>query len=118
MSNTPNYIDLDALLSEDTFSFKYKGVTHHLVETTVDAFIANTDLLQKLSTDGSSLKDEIDVLKKMIVRAFPSLKAEDIGGMTLKQMNHLVDFSRKFGGEGDFNKKVEESSENPPPPAS
>lgn len=110
-----NYLDLDALAGQDTFSFKYKGKTHVLKETTVDDFIENTALLQNLRTDGD-LKAEVDVMKKLIVRAFPSITVDEIGTMTVKQMNRLVEFSRQYGGERDT--QTDAAAANPQTPAS
>lgn len=116
MSN-PKIIDLD-VLTQDTIAFRLNGKTHELKPVTFKDFLVNMKDLEKVGK-APSIEEEMELSKKMLLRAFPSLTSEDIDNMTMGQMQLIVNEAHKFNGQSEGAQQATSEAEkaNPPPAA-
>jgi hypothetical protein len=113
MSNTnPTYLDLDAIAEGAELVVKLKGKEHKLKQASVADFIANTKQLQKLQGK-MTIEEEFDQLIEMILRCFPTMKRDDIDGMTVPQMNRLVATAFEMNGQQEAGEALKTEGNEP-----
>jgi hypothetical protein len=122
MSNQPNYLDLDAIGTEISLVVKLDGKDHQLQAISVDDFVTNLQIVQKMGTD-VTVDQEIDLLVDMLSRAFPTIPKERLRKLTLPQLNALMSKAKEFNGQNAVTDEVKEKlksegAENPPKPMS
>lgn len=105
MSST-NLIDLDAIDNFPDLVVKLAGKEHKLVPVSVDDFVANTKLLASLGKDGD-LEKEVEGLKSIILRAFPTMDRDDLGRVPLVNLNKLVGVAQGNDGTNAVKEEVE-----------
>ncbi len=112
----PIILDLDALV-KDEFVVKLNGKEHKLHPVTLGTFLENIKDIEKIGK-AASTEEEIAMTHKMLQRAFPTMEMTDINGLTLIQMNSILEFAYENNGQKVNEKKMEGGgSENPPPAA-
>lgn len=94
----PTFLDLDALLPPKQVVVKLKGKEHQLAEITVESFVANIELIQKLGASGN-IQTEMELMQTVLLRAFPTMEKSDLGGLRLDQLQTLADFAMKHSGQ-------------------
>lgn len=116
-SGNPNvrYIDLDAVAQEDVV-VRIAGKDHPLVPVSVDNFIANTRMIEKLGDLTGNAEATLDLTKDLLLQAFPSMTAEQIGKMSMTQMGKLVELAHGANGQkaATDTAAVEAAKANPP----
>lgn len=114
MSN-PKIIDLDALV-QDTIGFKLNDKVHELKPVTFKDFLSNMKDLQ-LVGKSPSIEEEMNLTKRMLQRAFPTLTEDDIDNLTMGQMQMIVAKAHEINGQAEGAQKATEEvqKENPPP---
>lgn len=112
----PIVLDLDDLVKDD-FVVKLKGKEHKLHPVTLGTFLENIKDIEKIGKS-ASIEDEINLTRKMLQRAFPTMDVDDLDGLTLGQMNKILDFAYEHNGQKANEKKAtEEGGNSNPPPA-
>lgn len=91
-------LNLDEIVPEEGFAIKIKGETYELEIASIDTFVANTRAMKALPLRPDP-EDEIEMVIGMILRAFPKLTRQVLGGITLPQLKAINDFARTAGGE-------------------
>ena len=114
MSKAPvKMIDLDAVV-EDTLAVRLHGKSHELKPVSFGDFLQNMKDLEKMGK-APSVEEELELTKRLLLRAFPSMTSEDIDAMTMGQMKLIVSEAHKFNGQDDGAKSAtEEAKANPP----
>lgn len=116
MTKAPNILDLDALVQEP-MDIILNEKTHRLRHVTLKDFLENAKDVEALGKS-PSLREEIDITKRMLGRAFPTMKDEDFDGLTMQQMQAVVDFAHANNGQADGAVTATgEAKANPPPAA-
>ncbi|NIH77428.1 hypothetical protein FHV99_004680 [Ochrobactrum sp. P20RRXII] len=77
---------------------KIKDKEHQLLEATVGSFIENVRDMEALRRT-SDIVEELEILMRIIIRAFPTIKREDLSPLTLTQLNELANFGRRANEE-------------------
>lgn len=110
------YLDLDAVVPDNDVVVRLGGVDHPLVPITLEDFVRNTKTVQDLdvSTDPET---EMELVKTMLFRAFPSMTPEIVNKLTLIQLNRLMDFSTEHNGTKQVDKEVSKEATPDPKPA-
>lgn len=114
----PIVLDLDDLV-KDEFVVKLKDKEHKLHPVTLGTFLENIKDIEKIGK-AASIEDEINLTRKMLQRAFPTMDVADLDGLTLVQMNKILDFAYEHNGQkATEQKNAGEGSgtANPPPAA-
>jgi len=114
----PIVLDLDELV-KDEFVVKLNGREHKLHPVTLGSFLENIKDIEKIGK-AASIEDEIGLTRKMLQRAFPTMEMNDLDGLTLVQMNKILDFAYEHNGQKANEKKNSEEASggsNPPPAA-
>lgn len=94
---TTQYLDLDALASDNVKVLKFQGAEHKLVPVTVDAFIANVKAVQELGVS-PSFEAEVDAVVAMLARAFPTFPVPQMRELPLEHLNKILDFAQNNDG--------------------
>lgn len=112
------FLDLDAVDLPVQLVVKLGGKEHPLVPVTVESFVANTKLLQQLSKakDGD-LEAEVNLVIKVILRAFPTMTDEMLRKMPLANLNKLMGVAQDNDGTKAVEKAVEQDVKANPPVA-
>lgn len=106
MASNTNLIDLDAVDNFPDVTVKLGGKNHKLVPVSVDDFVANTKLLAKLGM-GGDIGAEVEGLKDIILRAFPTIERELLGKVPLVNLNKLVGMAQDNDGSNAVKADVE-----------
>lgn len=116
MTKSPKILDLDALVQEEMI-VRLSGKDHTLRPVTMKDFLENAKDIETLGK-APSLEEEIKITKRMLSRAFPSMNDGDFDGLTMVQMQAIVDYAHANNGQATGNEQVaEEAKANPPPAA-
>ncbi|SCW95658.1 hypothetical protein [Ancylobacter rudongensis] len=91
-------INLDAFVKPSPVTLDIDGVKHPMATATLDTFFANAKDLEDLKLDGGPVK-ELQVMIRMINRAFPSLTEAQIRSWSLEQLNGIAEIARTASGE-------------------
>lgn len=92
-------LNIDALVPDVTRTIKIKGVTHNVVEMTVENFIESTLHAERLEKDSASVVEQIEATAAAILRSVPTLDMETLRLIPLKQLGVIFQFIR---GEDEF----------------
>jgi hypothetical protein len=92
------YLDLDAVSEKFEFTVKLNGVEHVVRQSTIEDFVENAKLLEVLGP-GASIPDELEVTLKILARAVPTAKEEDLRKLTFAQLDAIRDFVMTANGE-------------------
>jgi hypothetical protein len=113
----PKILDLDELV-KDEFIVKLNGKEHKLHPVTLGTFLENVKDIEKVGK-AASVEDEIAMTRKMLQRAFPTMETSDLDGLTMLQMNSILEFAYENNGQKATEKKLKEDggTSNPPPAA-
>ena len=104
-SKPTNFLDLDAVAPEVELTVKLNGKKHKLKPLSVEDFIRNTKDQIALSSVGD-VESEVNLILKMLVRAFPTLTEEELREVPLNKLWKLLEFARENNGSA----KVEEEA--------
>lgn len=96
MSTT--FIDLDAVVAEETFGVTLDGVSHSLVLASVDDFLENTKLINSMTAE-TPFEEQVNITIGMLARSFPSIGEARLRKLTFPQLKKINDFARSAGGE-------------------
>lgn len=103
-------INIDALREETPFILVVDGVEHKMKAPSIQDFIENTEMVEKLGVN-PSLKDEFNVAVKAIKRAFPTIDEAVIRSWEIKTVEKLFAIAR--GDEAVAEKMDEEGNVEP-----
>jgi hypothetical protein len=107
------YLDLDAVLPDTEVVVKLKGVEHKLVPITLADFVKNTKAVQNMAASADP-EAEMAMVTDMLFRAFPSMTADITDGLTLIQLNRLLDFALANNGARKVEQEAsKDAAENP-----
>lgn len=114
---SPILLDLDAVETPVEVVVKLKGVEHKLAPVTVQGFVDNIKLIEQLGLSGNVTR-EIEIMREILLKAFPTMTGEIIGDLTLEQLRKLVEFAQDNNGQAKTQAEVvekakEEGAENP-----
>lgn len=116
MNESINYLDLDAIAPDVELVVKLGGKEHRMRPLSVEDFVKNIKDQSALAASNSDVEAEIDLVIKMLIRAFPTMKGEDLKKVELNKLWKLLEFARDNNGaktaEGDI-KAEQEQAENP-----
>jgi hypothetical protein len=91
-------LNLDALPptpEEAKREIQIGGVTHPILDMSVNDFIATTREAMSMAQDeNATVADHMEVTIRMITRMVPTLTAADLGGYKLKQLSAIASFVR------------------------
>lgn len=110
MTAPVKFIDLDAIVPDEVV-VKLGGIEHKLVPLSVEDFINNTKDVEKYASEVISTEAEIEMVSKMLMRAFPTMTVEMLRKLTLPQLQTLVQFAQDHNGQRQVEKDNE--AENP-----
>ena len=103
--STAKYLDLDAIAEESQFTFKLNGKEHQMRVATVATFAESMREIQTLALD-ASVESELEVIVRLVKRAFPTMSNEEVQNLTLPQLRHINDFVfDAIGGNGTMQSK-------------
>jgi hypothetical protein len=106
------YLDLDAIVPEKDVVVKLDGQDHKLEPVTVEQFISNIQVMEKLGSGNLNVEDEKNLIVDMLLQVFPTIKRERLNSLKLMQLNAMIDFAREHGGENKVkNEATEEARE-------
>ncbi|AMB48261.1 hypothetical protein [Methylobacterium sp. AMS5] len=109
------FIDLDAVDLPRKLVVKLGGKEHELVPVTVESFVANTKLLQKLGAQDGDLEAEVNTVIEVILRAFPTMTDKMLRAMPLANLNKLMAAAQNDDGtKAVQNAVAKEAPANPP----
>jgi hypothetical protein len=109
MASPTQFIDLDAIDNFPDVTVQLGGKKHKLVPVSVDDFVANTKLLAALGKAGD-IEQEVEGLKQIILRAFPTMTIEMLGKVPLVNLNKLVGVAQDHDGSNDVKKEAAEQA--------
>lgn len=92
--------DVDAAINTafPTITVSITGKSHILQEATVQSFIDNVrDMEQMRRTN--HVVEELEIIMRIIMRAFPTIEKEELSKLTLTQLNELANFGRRANEE-------------------
>lgn len=112
--SAPQYLDLDALVAVQKV-LKFQGEEYALAEITVDDFIVNVELVQKLGSS-PSFKEEMETVITMLKRAFPTFPEDKMRKLPLSALNRILAFAQANDGSEKVADEVG-AKVNPPPAA-
>ncbi|WP_431854309.1 hypothetical protein [Azospirillum sp.] len=95
----PTFLDLDNLPTGAAERvLKLNGREHTLKPMSVADFIENTRMIQ---AQGNTLElaQEFELMITLIQRGFPTIAKDELMGLTLPQLNRILDFTQP--GEAD-----------------
>lgn len=95
---TPKVINLDTIQKSRPVELVVDGTKHKMKESTVEDFIENMKLIDALGVKPTPAQ-EIEVMIAFILRAFPTLKNNQVRKMTMQQLRMLSDLARGENGE-------------------
>lgn len=116
MAESVRYIDLDEIKPAVEVVVKLGGKEHRMVPLTVDGFIDNFRLIEGQKT---GIREQMDVIKQILTRAFPTLTPDILGKLTLEQLQQLRDQVASVNGQKATEDEIaaEVSAEENPPTA-
>lgn len=85
-------LNIEALTKADR-TITLFGVTHDVVEMTVENFVATTEAAERLGKN-PSLKDQVNETVDMILRSVPTASRDDLRKLTLEQLSTVIRFIR------------------------
>lgn len=91
-------LNLDALKTEAPVAIIVNEKRHEMRLATVQTFIDNMRMIEDLGTNPSMIR-EIEVAKKVILSAFPTLTEKELGDLPLDALRQISDLARGAGGE-------------------
>jgi hypothetical protein len=117
-SKATNFLDLDAVAPEVDLTVKLNGKKHKLKPLSVEDFIKNTQDQMSLS-GASNVEDEVNLVLKMLTRAFPTIAEDELRAVPLNKLWKLLEFARDNNGSGKVEDEARaeqeaKASENPP----
>lgn len=99
--NNVRYLDLDAVLAETPeVVIKLFGKEHKLAPLSVDDFLGNLKIVEKLGLNPST-EEEIAAVKQMLLKSFPTVGEEDLRKLTLSQLQRFLEFAQEANGESE-----------------
>ena len=112
-TKSPKILDLDALVQEQII-VRLNGRDHELRHVTLKDFLENAKDIETMGKS-PSLEDEIKITKRMLSRAFPSMKEADFDGLNMVQMQAIIDYAHSNNGQNAGQvAAAEEAAANPP----
>lgn len=91
-------INLDDIAEAPKLRIVVDGETHEMVEPTVNTFIENMKDIEGLKV-GGSVSDELEVAIRIILRSFPTLKAEELRKWRMSRIEQLSMIARGESGQ-------------------
>lgn len=107
MSETTNFLDLDAIAPEVEMTVRLNGQEHHLKPLSVEDFIKNTKDQASLGASGN-VEDELNLVLRMLLRAFPTMNEEELRAVPLTKLWKLLEFAKENNGSTKIENEVEE----------
>mgnify|MGYP001767808497 CR=1 FL=1 len=109
-NNNVKYLDLDAVLAETPeVVIKLFGNEHKLVPLSVDGFLGNLKIVEKLGLNPST-EEEIAAVKEMLLKSFPTISEGDLSKLTLPQLQRFLEFAQSANGENEVKESAEGNS--------
>lgn len=117
MTDTTKFLDLDAVKPATELVVGLGGMKHTLVPVTVEAFLANTTLIDQMREEGGiSTRVEFELVIKLLLRSFPTMTDAMLRGLTFDQLKQLQAFAQNNDGTDQVNKEAAaEAAANPQP---
>jgi hypothetical protein len=86
-------LNLDELEGPSDKLLKFKGVDHVFHPLTVGEFIAQAKRAEAKDAAGDTkVSESVEYMVELIVRAFPTVKTEDLQGLPLERLRVITDF--------------------------
>jgi hypothetical protein len=108
-----HYLDLDAVVPNSDVTVKLGGIEHKLVPITLEDFVRNTKAVQDMGTLVDA-EAEMNVVRDMLSRAFPTMTVQITNKLTLIQLNTLLEFAMKHNGAKTVEKEAGEDAKAHP----
>lgn len=89
-------LNIDEFKKKTPLSVVVGGKTHHMQPSTVQTFLDNLEDMEALAK-APSIKDEIHLTVRMIVRAFPTLTEEEVRQWPLYSIEEVFNTVRGGG---------------------
>jgi hypothetical protein len=109
-TSAPKFLDLDAFDTGNVITVKLGGETHTLRKATVRDFIDNTKAVQALGVT-EDLETQTQLTIDMLLKAFPTMKNEQLWELELEKLTAILDFAREHNGQKSVEDKIESESE-------
>jgi hypothetical protein len=108
------YFDLDAVVPDEVV-IKLGGKQYALKPVSVDDFIKNSKMLQAIDGAANDLESTLAHTVDLLTRAFPTMSEKVIRGMSMLQMNKLVELAHGMNGQkASETSAAAAATENPP----
>lgn len=91
-------LDLDSIKSPVDFTIKLNGVDHQVVETTLEDFIANSELVEAQGMHSDPAK-ELKLMVKIIKRSVPTIPEDELFKLRFSQVAAIKEFVMTANGE-------------------
>jgi hypothetical protein len=114
MTDKTEFLDLDAIVSAEVV-VKLAGKEHKLKPLSVEDFIQNT-IDQRALGAATQIEDEVELVLKMLNRAFPTLLVDDLRKVDLKRLWALLNFALEKNGSNQAKDEADAAgapTENP-----
>ena len=92
-------LNIESITSEVARTITLKGVSHPVIEMTVENFVDTTKHAERLEKENASIVEQIEATAESILRSVPTLDRKEIYAMSLKQLGVIYRF---ISGEDEF----------------
>ncbi len=92
------YLDLDSIASDVNFTIKLNGKEHQVIETTIEDFIANSELVEAQGLHSDPAK-ELKLMVKIIKRSVPTVDEAELLKLRFSQVAAIKEFVMTANGE-------------------
>src|SRR5690606_9191940 len=92
-------LNIDAIVPSTQRTIKFKGVSHPVVEMSVENFVVTTTEADRLEKEGAGILDQVVGTADAILRSVPTLDKTELYGMSLNQLTVIYRF---ISGEDEF----------------
>lgn len=98
MTTKTKIINLDEIRNPTPVELIVDGAKHKMKEATVADFIENMKAIDSIGVNATA-SQEVEVMIGIVLRAFPTLKAEQVRKWTFKQLRTLAETARGANSE-------------------
>lgn len=99
MSDNTKILNLDEITPPLEVVVKLNGKEHKLKTFTVEDFVENTKLAQSVTGTELTVEEEVNIVIKMLIRAFPTMSESDLRSMSLDKLSAILEFARENNGQ-------------------
>ena len=92
-------LNIDSITAEVSRTITIKGVSHPVIEMTVENFVDTTKQAERLEKEDAGIVEQVQATADSILRSVPSLDKKELYAMSLKQLGVIYRF---ISGEDEF----------------